>query len=71
MKDACKAVGIDYLSTHKVRAWAATEAAKRGMDEVTLIRTFGWADIDTAKSYIRIARSESAQKEVMEDIFKF
>ena len=71
LKDACKALGIEYLSTHKVRAWFATEAAKNGMDEVTMMATFGWKDLDTAKAYIRKARSKSAQKDTMEQIVDF
>ncbi len=71
MKDACNALGIAYLSTHKTRAWFATEAAKIGMDEVTMTRTFGWKDRDTAKEYIRTARTETAQKEAIEQIIDF
>lgn len=71
LKDACNALGFDYLSTHKVRSWYATEAAKIGMDDVTMMRTFGWKDLDTAKVYIRKARTESAQKDVMEQIVDF
>ncbi len=40
LKDACKSLGIEYLSTHKVRSWFATEAAKNGMDDVTMMSTF-------------------------------
>ncbi len=71
LKDACNAIGIEYLSTHKVRSWFATEAAKCGMDDVTMMTTFGWKDRDTAKAYIRKARTKSAQKEAIEQIVDF
>ncbi len=71
LKDACKSLGIEYLSTHKVRSWFATEAAKNGMDDVTMMSTFGWADRDTAKAYIRKVRTKSAQKEAIEKIVDF
>ena len=71
LKDACEALGIEYLSTHKVRSWFATEAAKCGMDDVTMMTTFGWKDRDTAKAYIRKARTKSAQKEAIEQIVDF
>ncbi len=71
LRDACDALGIEYLSTHKARAWFATECAKLGMDEVTMTRTFGWKDRDTAKEYIRAARTETAQKEAIEQIVNF
>ncbi len=64
-------MGIEYLSSHKARAWFATESAKIGMDEVTMTRTFGWKDRDTAKEYIRAARTETAQKEAIEQIINF
>lgn len=41
------------------------------MDEVTMTRTFGWKDRDTAKEYIRAARTETAQKEATERIIDF
>lgn len=71
LKDICESLGIEYLSTHKVRSWFATEAAKNGMDDVTMMSTFGWKDRDTAKAYIRKARTKSAQKEAMEQIVDF
>ncbi len=71
LKDACKTLGIEYLSTHKVRSWFATEAAKNGMDDVTMMSTFGWKDRDTAKSYIRSARTRTAQRSAMENIVRF
>ncbi len=71
LKDACEKLGIEYLSTHKVRSWFATEAAKNGMDDVTMMTTFGWKDRDTAKAYIRKVRTKSAQKEAIEQIVDF
>ncbi len=41
------------------------------MDDVTMMTTFGWKDLDTAKAYIRKARTKSAQKEAIEQIVDF
>lgn len=48
IKDACEELGIVYRSSHKIRKWAATEACRNGMDEVSLMYTFGWKDRQTA-----------------------
>lgn len=52
LRSWCKKLGIPYRSNHRIRATIATEAAKSDMDAVTMTSIFGWADIQTARSYI-------------------
>ena len=67
--EACEAIGIPYLSSHKARKWAATEALRQGMDEVTLMHTFGWKSLDTVKHYVKPQRTQISQLCVLSKVF--
>ena len=69
IKEACEALGIKYMSSHKIRKWAATEALRNGMDEVSLMYTFGWKNRQTADHYIKTARTSQAQQQVMSKVY--
>ena len=69
IKDACEELGIVYRSSHKIRKWAATEACRNGMDEVSLMYTFGWKDRQTAQHYIKSGRTQQAQLDVLSKVF--
>lgn len=69
IKTACKELGIIYRSSHKVRKWAATEACRQGMDEVSLMYTFGWKDRQTAQHYIKAGRTQQQQLAVLSKVF--
>lgn len=69
IKTACEELGIVYRSSHKIRKWAATEACRQGMDEVSLMYTFGWKDRQTAQHYIKSGRTQQAQLDVLSKVF--
>jgi len=70
LKEACTSLGISYLSSHKARKWAATEALRNGMDEVTLMYTFGWKSMETVRHYIKPQRTKQAQLNVLAKVFE-
>lgn len=47
IKEACTNLNIPYKSSHKVRKWAVTESLRQGMDEVSMMYTYGWKNVDT------------------------
>ena len=56
LRSACRTLGIRYLSTHKIRAWAITEALAAGMDQITVMHMAGHANSQTMQHYIRGSR---------------
>ena len=69
LKEACKDLGITYRSSHKIRKWAATEAVRQGMDEVSLMYSFGWKNRQTAEHYIRAGRTQQSQLAILSKVF--
>ena len=69
LKDACKDLEIAYRSSHKIRKWAATEAVRQGMDEVSLMYSFGWKNRQTAEHYIRAGRTQQSQHAILSKVF--
>lgn len=69
IKSACDALGIAYYSSHKIRKWAATEAIRQGMDEVTLMYSFGWKDRQTVQHYVKAGRTSQTQMAVLSKVF--
>ena len=53
----------------KALKWAATEALRQGMDEVTLMYTFGWKSLDTVKHYVNPQRTQISQLCVLSKVF--
>ena len=68
LKDVCEKLGIPYFPSHKIRATVATEMIRNGMDEVTAMYTFGWADPKTAKCYVRPLRTKTSQLDLFDKI---
>lgn len=56
LRDICRKLGIEYLSSHKIRAWAITEMVKSGVDEATIMYAAGHASRQTMQSYIRLGK---------------
>jgi integrase len=56
LRDVCRKLGIEYLSSHKIRAWAITEMVKSGVDEATIMYAAGHASRQTMQSYIRLGK---------------
>ena len=69
IKEACQALGIPYMSSHKARKWAVTEALRNGMDEVSLMYTFGWKSFDTVQHYVKPYRTQQSQLAVLSKVF--
>lgn len=62
--EATEAAGIEErVYPHALRATAATEMALHDVSSYSLMGILGWADIETARSYIQ-ASDENAAKEV-------
>ena len=53
LKKACREVGIEERSSHKIRFWAASSMAANGADISTLMANGGWSDKSTALHYQR------------------
>ena len=56
LERACKALGIRYLSTHKIRATIITESIAAGMDQASAMRLAGHCSPETMRNYVRVAR---------------
>ena len=69
LKKVCKAVGIRYRSSHKIRFWAASAMAAKGADIMTLMATGGWADKQTALHYQRNVAVEQKTSEIWNETF--
>ena len=69
LRDACRALGIEYLSSHKIRAWGITEALAAGMDQASVMRVAGHASPQTMRSYVRVARLQKDYSEKFESVF--
>lgn len=66
LRDACRALGIEYLSSHKIRAWGITETLAVGMDQASVMRVAGHASPQTMRSYVRVARLQKDYSEKYE-----
>lgn len=53
--DATDAIGSEDVYPHCLRATAATYHAGRGLRAINLQALFGWADLSTARKYVRIS----------------
>ena len=69
LRDACRALGIEYLSSHKIRAWGITEALASGMDQATVMRIAGHSTPATMRNYVRIARINKDISDSFNDVF--
>lgn len=56
LKKACEALGIRYLSTHKIRATIITESLAAGMDQASAMRMAGQISPATMRAYVRVQR---------------
>ena len=64
LRDICRTLGIEYLSSHKIRAWAITEMVKNGVDEATIMYTAGHASRQTMQYYIRLGKIQMDAEKV-------
>jgi site-specific recombinase XerD len=53
--DATDAIDAEAIYPHCLRATAATFHAGRGLRAINLQALFGWADLSTARKYVRIS----------------
>ena len=49
--------------------FGATEAVRQGMDEVSLMYSFGWKNRQTAEHYIRAGRTQQSQLAILSKVF--
>ena len=70
LRGECRALGIEYLSSHKIRAWGITEALAAGMDQASVMRVTGYASPQTMRSYVRVARLQKDYSEKFESVFE-
>ncbi len=69
LRNVCRKLGIRYLSTHKIRAWAITESLAAGMDQVSVMRIAGHASPHTMKHYVRVSRIKKDISEKFGEVF--
>ena len=59
LKDVTKAVGIEYLSSHKIRFWSVTALARATNGDIqTVMYAAGHVDNNTTLHYIRAVQSD-------------
>ena len=52
----CEKVGVEYMSSHKIRFWSVTNMYAKGMQQADIQRMAGHADPATTNHYKRVSR---------------
>ena len=69
LRAVCRELGIEYLSTHKIRAFGITEALAAGMDQASVMRIAGHASPETMRHYVRVAKVKKDISEKYDSVF--
>lgn len=56
LRRICEKVGVEYMSSHKIRFWSVTNMYANGMQQADIQRMAGHADPATTNHYKRVSR---------------
>ena len=65
----CEKVGVEYMSSHKIRFWSVTNMYANGMQQADIQRMAGHADPATTNHYKRVSRLGDIDQESWNEMF--
>lgn len=70
LKDICNRVGIDYMSSHKIRFWSVTALVRQTGGDITAVGAYaGQKNRQTTLHYIRAAQDEDVQRKAAAAVY--
>lgn len=70
LKGICEKVGIDYMSSHKIRFWSVTALVRQTGGDITAVGAYaGQKNRQTTLHYIRAAQDEDVQRKAAAAVY--